>query len=670
MTHQDGSCSKQIGSVFNSLVNPFFSRLFYNSSFKQIGTINSDHEKIRTIVADEYRQKVLLNTREAIKLQPSKDLIKVADTDKNIIITLTTVPPRIHSDALKLVLKSLFTQTLLPKYVILNVCKKYNKDYGISDDSIEERIKELMHMFPDLVINRCNDYSPATKLLGILELNEPICDIKNDDRIIVVDDDCPLNVNMTLHYELCYQLYNCDCVFINERDLLKWGGSHEFGMDFFKISNIYYDNYQNFAYGWLSFSFKKRFVTRQIVDLLENLKRHSPFIQYHDDLLFTLYYRQARLNACGMNLFFPCITEEIREHMTSGLHVETDARNKRSMLELKLLEMHNIGAIGKNDHNYIVNKKDYICNKQIQKVIKPRYLIKNVNDIDYDKRVNVHDIQVDFKHFNERHILLTLTVFNPNFNENMITLYHNGTSSQVTLEKNEFSQKLTFVIELDNSMEIDPKNEDILLNILQTHGSATNMSTNRFNSIATITSYVPWFTYSFFDDDDILKFLIDFYPRVVPLYNKLKPKAYKADLFRALYAYRFGVIYFDCKHILFRSINELFNDSKILVKDVPNEWVYNGMFCLKKCDGRLEKYIVHMLMNIHQGYYGESALAITGPELFGRYMYDVNTIKLQNTFKNDDWKNNIIYWNKSIVIKPSYYGYYNGNEDYLLSDLI
>jgi hypothetical protein len=44
---------------------------------------------------------------------------------------------------------------------------------------------------------------------------------------------------------------------VNERDIIKWGGNHEI----LKSNMIFYDNYQNFAYGWLSFSFKYKHIS-------------------------------------------------------------------------------------------------------------------------------------------------------------------------------------------------------------------------------------------------------------------------------------------------------------------------------------------------------------------------------------------------------------------------
>ena len=47
-----------------------------------------------------------------------------------------------------------------------------------------------------------------------------------------------------------------DCVFIDERDLIIWDKKYHNNMNIQKRENIFFDNYQNFVYGWLSFSFK------------------------------------------------------------------------------------------------------------------------------------------------------------------------------------------------------------------------------------------------------------------------------------------------------------------------------------------------------------------------------------------------------------------------------
>lgn len=286
------------------------------------------------------------------KLDAANECIGI--NSSNVIITLTTIPRRLISDEFITVLNSLFVQKLRAKYVVLNMCVHYNKDYGVSNDVITNRLKYLSIKFPDLIINLTPDYGPATKLIGLLHLDRKRYETNDDDIVIVVDDDCPLRDNMTQHYALCYSLYTCDCIFINERDILIWSPVHRYGMNIQPLNNIYYNNYQNFAYGWLSFSIKMINVNQRLKTFYDELVTQDNNMIYHDDLIFTLYYKTHNLYACGMNIMFNIITPNIRIIMNTGLHTEPMAASIRHDLERKFADIWGIELTTKFGHNYIV----------------------------------------------------------------------------------------------------------------------------------------------------------------------------------------------------------------------------------------------------------------------------------------------------------------------------
>jgi len=102
-----------------------------------------------------------------------------------IVLTLTTIPPRF--DNLHYTLNSIFSQTVKPDVVLLNIPKQYN---NFSNDF---ELPKINH--PDVIINRCNDYGPATKLLGLRE-TELYSKMSESDIIIVIDDDRNYNNRM------------------------------------------------------------------------------------------------------------------------------------------------------------------------------------------------------------------------------------------------------------------------------------------------------------------------------------------------------------------------------------------------------------------------------------------------------------------------------------------
>ena len=102
-----------------------------------------------------------------------------------IVVTLTTIPPRFGN--LHFTLNSLQNQTVQPDLIVLNIPEKYvNYSNDIELCKIEQ---------PNVIINRCNEYGPATKLLGLYGTNV-YNDMSDEDIIIVVDDDRNYNNRM------------------------------------------------------------------------------------------------------------------------------------------------------------------------------------------------------------------------------------------------------------------------------------------------------------------------------------------------------------------------------------------------------------------------------------------------------------------------------------------
>lgn len=92
-----------------------------------------------------------------------------------IYITLTTIPERLQSDYFRQALESLIYQ--YPTKIILNVpwiYKRTGESYVIPD---------WIAQHPDVIVHRCEDQGPVTKVLGGLSL------IPDDAWVIVVDDD-------------------------------------------------------------------------------------------------------------------------------------------------------------------------------------------------------------------------------------------------------------------------------------------------------------------------------------------------------------------------------------------------------------------------------------------------------------------------------------------------
>ena len=102
----------------------------------------------------------------------------------NFCITLTTIPSRLNT--IHKTIESIQRQTLKPNKIFLNIPYEYYRFPGIKISN-----EELINLESDLVeINRCEDFGPATKIMG--SLNK----VKDFDCAIIVDDDHVYNEKM------------------------------------------------------------------------------------------------------------------------------------------------------------------------------------------------------------------------------------------------------------------------------------------------------------------------------------------------------------------------------------------------------------------------------------------------------------------------------------------
>jgi hypothetical protein len=92
-------------------------------------------------------------------------------------VSMSTIPSRIKN--ISRTLEKIKNQTLQPDKIFLNIPYKYKR---FKDAQIKEQ--DLIDIEKDnLVINRCEDFGPGTKIMGSLEK------IKNYDCVIILDDD-------------------------------------------------------------------------------------------------------------------------------------------------------------------------------------------------------------------------------------------------------------------------------------------------------------------------------------------------------------------------------------------------------------------------------------------------------------------------------------------------
>jgi hypothetical protein len=232
----------------------------------------------------------ILNNYSIINIKPNI----YNNNFSNIIFSLSSIPTRfIRNDFIE-VINSLNNQIYKAKYIVINLCTEYIRKFKYDINEFNDRIQYIKNNYNNVIINITNDFGPITKIIGLVNLYNLI---DKNDKIIIVDDDWEFNDTLTYYYDLAYNIYNCEAVFIDERYEMK---NLENGI----ISEeIFYDNYQNFAYGWLSYSMKFKYVIK-LYNYCKNIIKINKNIINHDDLIVTLFYRSNKIYSCGINSFF------------------------------------------------------------------------------------------------------------------------------------------------------------------------------------------------------------------------------------------------------------------------------------------------------------------------------------------------------------------------------
>jgi len=585
----------------------------------------------------------------------------------NIVFSLTSIPSRFINHQFEITLESLYSQTMKPKYIIINLCYEYDRTFSYDKNQFESKIQYYKEKYDNIIINFSKDFGPITKILGLHSLKYLL---NHDDIIIVVDDDNVYEDKITYFYNLCYQLYTCDCIFIEEKNILNKNNSINVNTPF----NIFYDNYKDFVNGWLSFSMKFN-VINKLYEFYHRIIKDDQRIINHDDLIITLFYKLHNLYACGMNLITVKETTCQTIHNLDALSIMEMEHPFRLELEKTFFKKYNI-----NYRNRKLSK--HSINTNLNETILPRTLLFNISNVSYyPEKNNFHFKHIDLKYFDKFTLILTVTYFNhdlyfyENNEQKKIYLHIDEEVVEVTLTTVSKSFKQTYFVKLDRELKkIEHKKYNF--NIIQTSSSKDNLHINKFYSINTILSYIPDIKYEFFDNFRQLEYLQNKNRKLKQFLLKLIPGAYKADLFRAVYLYYEGGLYFDCKNILYTPFHFFISKEKSLCQDLT-KGLYNGnLFFSKSYNECLKLYLLKILDNIKYDSYNKNHLSVTGGHLFSNYIDEDSDedVCLKNKYENDEWINNPTEFNKTdkwqysfvveiktgkIILKTSYYKYYN-----------
>ena len=607
----------------------------------------------------EYKKYITNHLLNNLNISEINEIDEISNINNNIIFSLTSIPPRFIDNNFELVIDSLYNQILKPKFIIINLCEKYNRDFEYDELLFYNKIEEYKKKYDNLIINFVNDYGPITKILGLYNLLSLFTD---NDMIIIVDDDWRMKNTTSYFYNLTYQLYNCDCIFIDEKYIINWNNN----MQLLICNEVLFDNYQNSAFGWLSYSFKYKYILKLYNFYTEIIQQNNALIN-HDDLIITLFYKLNKLYACGINLFLN-IHERLNLEDINALKNQNESWLFRFNLEEKMYNKYNIEHTLLREQMYIKNLNINNSDIYIEKNILPRNLLFNIENINYNPEENsFYKKHIDIKYFKNNIYILTLTYYDDLYIEDdVIYLNIDNIALKVYIHfDNTFSNKKTYFIKTNSDL-IKIYHQNYNFNILQT-SNENKISINKFYSINSILSYIPDINYTFYEESDRINFINSINPILLIIYNKLNVGAYKADFFRALYIYINGGLYLDCKNILYSNLNNILSKNECYVEDL-NSGICNGfIYCSYKEDIKIKNYLIEMIYNIFNSSYLSSCLEITGPYLFKKFIND--NIYLKNNIINNDWKNSYFtdINTNNIIIKVSYDNYYEEN-NYLMNN--
>ena len=625
----------------------------------------------------------------------NNDFNVVNNNVNNFIISLSIIPSRFISKEFLYTIESLINQVIKPKYIIINICKKYKRNFKqINQDDMLKRINLIQSLSDKIVFNYCEDLGPITKIVGLCNLNLDNYNINNNDKVIIIDDDWTYNKYMTYYYNLCYDLYMCDAIGIDENELINWDTKYFSCMKLLESVNIFYDNYQSYIFGWLTFSMKFKFI-HKLKEFYNLSIKNTSDIFYHDDLLISMFLKKYKLNVCGINIIFPNVYKDrLDNDNIEALHNMDNVWELRSSLEKYYLDKYDIKYyknIKNSNRTKIINKNNNYDNVNIEIEDKSYSNFELLNDVEYPNFDLIPDYNYNIIYLNFNYCLLTVTFYNQI--EETIDIKFLDQIIKIKLDKsNNFSNKKSFLLEVNSKYNIILKPLKLPIKTIYNFSQyeTKKLTRNSFYSLCSFINNMPNIKFKFYDFDRRIKFIKKFFSEgMLNLYLKLNIKSFRADLFRYLYLYIHGGFYHDHKMILLNPNIHQYLDEKFFFVNENLDSKANGLIYISRDYRHIVKdilfgkkynifnktrYIPGILSNILNSVKGETPFDITGPKLVGRIINDnfklninINN-KMYNNFSiKDRWQKSTINSNKDIIVKTNYFNYYHEN-NYLQTD--
>ena len=138
-------------------------------------------------------------------------------------------------------------------------------------------------------------------------------------------------------------------------------------------------------------------------------------------------------------------------------------------------------------------------------------------------------------------------------------------------------------------------------------------------------TYNEEYTQVVFSELDCISFVKHYYPENVNGYDSLVPGAYRSDLFRLMFLYKFGGIYNDIGHRYLKPIDDIINEDDEFVIGLEPYHVmgqpgglHNGFMAAYPKHFIIKSMLDLVMDNVNHRRYGVKVLDITGPYAVAR----------------------------------------------------
>ena len=221
---------------------------------------------------------------------------------------------------------------------------------------------------------------------------------------------------------------------------------------------------------------------------------------------------------------------------------------------------------------------------------------------------------------------------------------------------------------IDIPINYIPLGKNIPLNVFQTWHTK-NLSPNMKKNFLDNKQSNKKFKFFLFEDKNCRIFIKNnFNKTILYCYDKLKPGAFKADLWRLCILYLKGGIYMDIKLQCCKGFNlDQLTNKEYFVSDLNNSnksylGIFNAFMVCKRGNIYIKECIRKLCDNVLNSYYGDHALDITGPlfmmkvNLDGKFNIPIKLSHIQ-TQNSIEYHHRFICHNNKNIIKCGYEGY-------------